>query len=139
MRFALSIALGFGLLTTSVHAADEAEKLITEIIKAFDDLEGQLKKIENAETATKALPEIKKMILKVDDLRAKSDKLKIDPKDEDALLKKYQEKLFEAGSKIGKQVSRVSSMEGTKEAVEIVLKMAEKMGLPLEKTPEKKK
>jgi hypothetical protein len=133
------IALGLFAVAAPLRAADEPEKLVQELLKTLENVETKLKKIDGKGAATKALTEIKDFAKQIDQLRERSEKLKIDPKQEQELLNQYKDKLFELGARIGKEMTRLEGVDGAKEVIEEMKKMAEKMGLPTEEPKEKKK
>lgn len=132
-------ALCLFAVAAPVRAADEPEKLVQDLLKTLENVEAKLKKIDGKEAAAKALTEVKDYVKQVDQLRERSEKLKVDPKQEEELLNKYKDKLFELGARIGKEMTRLEGVDGAKEVIEEMKKMAEKMGLPTEEPKEKKK
>lgn len=132
------IALCLFAVAAPSRAADEPEKLVQELLKTLENVETKLKKIDGKETAAKAVTEIKDFAKQIDQLRERSEKLKIDPKQEEELLNKYKDKIFELGARIGKEMTRLEGVDGAKDVIEEMKKLAEKMGLPTEE-PKKKK
>lgn len=139
MRFLAGLGLLSLFLVAPLQAADDPDKLIQSLLKTLEKVEEKLKKIDSKESASKALSDLKEHVKGIDQLRERFDKLKVDPKDEDDLFAKYKDKLFELGARIGKETTRLESVEGTKEVLAEMKKMVEKMGLPAETPKEKKK
>jgi hypothetical protein len=133
-----ALLAGVILLSSSAacRADDDAEKLIGQMLKTVEDLGTQLKKVADKDSAEAALPKVKELTKQFTGLKAKSDKLKLDPDTEARLLKQYEKKLFDAGEKVGQELKRLRQVDPAREVVAEVEKFVALLG---NATKEKKK
>jgi hypothetical protein len=125
-------SLGIILFALSVLAAGEGsphEKIMQDMIGAFDSIAASLKTITDEETATAAKPALKKSNDAFVDARNRAAKLPAPEKDEKIRLEKlYKPKIEESLKKMNMEITRVEMVPGGKDALKEIAGVLKKDG-----------
>lgn len=125
-------SLGIVLFTFIVLAAGEGsphEKIMQDMIGAFDAIAASLKTITDEDTATAAKPALKKGNDAFVDARKRAAKLPAPEKDEKIRLEKlYKPKIEESLKKMNMEITRVEMVPGGKDALKEIAGVLKKDG-----------
>ena len=108
------------LFTGAVLAADSYGSIIKELSETMKELAGTLKTIKDADTAKAALPKLKAINAKGNDLSARMQKLGKPSKEEEVLLQKFIDDSMATGKDIEKEAARLKTVKGAEDVIKLM-------------------
>jgi hypothetical protein len=108
------------LFTGAVLAADSYGSIIKELSETMKDLAATLKTVKDSDTAKAAMPKLKTINAKGNDLSARMQKLGKPTKEEEALLQKFIDESMATGKDIEKEATRLKSVKGAEEVIKLM-------------------
>jgi uncharacterized lipoprotein YehR (DUF1307 family) len=104
---------------TGCHASqEEGEKLLQEMLDIFKELGSTLEGIKDEASSKAANAKIQGVQTRLKDLKARDKKVSTSTRD--ALMKKFEKPLHDAGFKVGMELARVQNIPGTQAEVALV-------------------
>jgi len=121
MRKAMLAGCGVVLLCAgTVLAADSYGSIIKELSETMKELAATLKTVKDVDTAKAALPKLKAINTRGNDLSARMQKLGKPTKEEEALLQKFIDESMVTGKDIEKEASRLKTVKGAEEVITLM-------------------
>jgi len=126
MRRAVVLGTGFVAICAVLLPAQEDgktthESVLKELISVLDKLTGVLGTVKDEPSAKAAVPEVKKVLGRLEEVNKKAKALpQPDKEEKDRIAKLYRPKLEEAIKKQREEVTRVKAIPGGSELVQLI-------------------